>query len=119
MSVFEHEKLPVYHVALGVAKDAEALAKSLPTFRRDLQDQLRRASVSIVLNIAEGASEFSPAEKPRIYRIARRSTSETRAAVDAIGAVVAPTPALLARLASDLIQIEASLDKLIFAQQRR
>jgi len=41
----------------------------------DLQD-------SIVLNIAEGAGEFAPAEKMRFYRMARRSAAECAALLD-------------------------------------
>ncbi|MGH7466802.1 MAG: four helix bundle protein [Longimicrobiales bacterium] len=44
--------------------------------------QLRRAARSVVLNIAEGAGEFSPLAKARIYRIARRSAWETLGALD-------------------------------------
>ena len=39
----------------------------------DLRWQLQRAARSVVLNIAEGAGEFSPKEKARIYRISLRS----------------------------------------------
>lgn len=47
-----------------------------------LADQLQRAASSITLNIAEGAGEFSPAEKARFYRIAKRSATECAAIVD-------------------------------------
>ena len=43
----------------------------------DLRWQMRRAVRSVVLNIAEGAGEFSPKEKARLFRIARRSGWET------------------------------------------
>jgi four helix bundle protein len=49
-----------------------------------LMDQLMRASSSICLNIAEGAGEYSRAEKNRFYRIARRSAWESSSAVDLI-----------------------------------
>jgi len=45
-------------------------------------DQLQRAATSIPLNVAEGAGEFSPAEKARFYRIARRSATECAAILD-------------------------------------
>ena len=41
-----------------------------------------RASSSIALNIAEGAGEFSPKEKARFYRMARRSATECAAILD-------------------------------------
>ena len=51
----------------------------MPAGRAHLKDQLDRAATSIVLNIAEGAGEFSADEKRRFYRIARRSATETAA----------------------------------------
>ena len=36
----------------------------------------------MALNIAEGAGEFSPADKARLYRIARRSATECAAILD-------------------------------------
>ena len=47
--------------------------------RRYLADQLRRAATSVSLNIAEGAGEFSPDEKSRFYRMAKRSATECAA----------------------------------------
>ena len=43
---------------------------------------MHRASTSIVLNIAEGAGELSPADKARFYRISRRSATESAASLD-------------------------------------
>jgi four helix bundle protein len=47
-----------------------------------LTDQLQRAGTSISLNIAEAAGEFSPNEKSRFYRMAKRSGTETAAILD-------------------------------------
>ena len=55
----------------------------MPRRWRNLIDQLQRAALSILLNIAEGAGEFAPAEKARFYRIAQRSAIECRAALEA------------------------------------
>src|SRR5687768_5644331 len=51
----------------------------MPAGRAHLKDQLDRSATSVVLNVAEGAGEFSPGEKNRFYRIARRSATETAA----------------------------------------
>lgn len=48
---------------------------------------MRRASTSVVLNLAEGAAEFRPAEKARLYRIALRSGAECQAVLDVLKAV--------------------------------
>lgn len=84
MPTLAHEKMIVYQRALEAAGAAEVIASAIPQHRSDLRDQLRRASASIALNIAEGAGEFSPAEKARFYRIARRSATEAAAAVDLV-----------------------------------
>ena len=44
--------------------------------------QIRRAAVSVYLNIAEGASRKSEAERKRYYEIARGSAIEIDAALD-------------------------------------
>jgi four helix bundle protein len=79
---FDHERLEVYRAALVFLQIVESLQDQAPTIRKHLADQLDRASTSIVLNIAEGAGEFSPPEKARFYRMARRSATECAAVLD-------------------------------------
>ena len=73
---FEFEKLDVYQVSLDFVVVADGIAESLPRGRGYLKDQMRRAANSIPANIAEGVGEFSPKDKARFYRIARRSAVE-------------------------------------------
>jgi len=73
---FEFEKLDVYKVTLDFVAVADDVAETLPKGRRYLKDQLRRSANSIAANLAEGVGEFSPAEKVRFYRMARRSAVE-------------------------------------------
>jgi len=79
--------MPVYQDALGLLRLTERIAASLPRFRADLARQLRRACESGLLNIAEGAGDHAPLEKARIYRIARRSFTETAAGIDIVRTV--------------------------------
>jgi four helix bundle protein len=51
---------------------------------RFVRDQLERASLSVMLNIAEGAGRRSTADKRRFYAIARGSATECAALVDAL-----------------------------------
>ncbi|HUR68765.1 MAG TPA: four helix bundle protein [Candidatus Thermoplasmatota archaeon] len=82
--MWQHTKLDAYRKAVRVAIELEAISAKIPHHRLDLRDQLRRASSSIPFNIAEGANEFSPAEKARIHRIARRSAGESAAILDLV-----------------------------------
>ena len=77
--LFDHERLDVYQRALQLLDLCDTLAAQMPAGRAHLRDQLDRAATSVVLNIAEGAGEFSPDDKRRFYRFARRSATEVAA----------------------------------------
>jgi four helix bundle protein len=79
---FDHEKLDVYTVALDFVVLANGVVEGLPRGRSHLADQLTRASISIVLNIAEGAGKYSPADKRRYYLSATGSATECAAILD-------------------------------------
>jgi four helix bundle protein len=49
-----------------------------------LVSQIRRASLSVKLNIAEGASRKSLAERKRFYEVARSSVVEIDSALEAV-----------------------------------
>jgi len=71
-----------------------------------------------VANIAEGAGEFSPAEKARFYRMARRSAIEVVAWLEIIvRRNEAPEEALREAL-GDLERVVSMLVKLIRARTR-
>ncbi len=81
MARFQHEKLRVYEEAIALVLAVDPLAAKLERRRYYLADQLRRAALSVVLNVAEGAAEFSGAEKARFMNLARRSAGEVVAAL--------------------------------------
>jgi len=81
----DHAKLDVYHRGLDLLDLLDQLIDQLPPGRAHLKDQLDRAGTSIVLNIAEGAGEFSLADKQRFYRMVKRSATETSAILDILG----------------------------------
>lgn len=78
----DHEKLDVYQAAVEFVIVADEVIKELPRGRGYLSDQLQRAALSIPLNIAEGAGEYSREEKIRFYRMAKRSTTECAAIIN-------------------------------------
>ncbi|HSR40096.1 MAG TPA: four helix bundle protein, partial [Phnomibacter sp.] len=79
-----HQKLFVYSEARLLSKHCYQFTKTLPPEERfNLVIQIRRAALSIHLNLAEGASRKSLAERKRFYEIARGSAIEIDAALDA------------------------------------
>lgn len=78
------EKLIAYQKAREAVRTVHGVARSIPVHRRDLRSRLERAATSILLNIAEGANEFSLGDKSRFGRIARRWAGECDAALDAL-----------------------------------
>ena len=82
MADFDHERLDVYRASIEFVGAATQLVEGLPRGWASLGDQLQRASISIPLNIAEGAGELSSKEKARFYRMAARSATECAAILD-------------------------------------
>jgi four helix bundle protein len=80
--LLDHEKLTVYQVAIEFVVLADVIIEHLPRGRAYLSDQLQRAGLSISLNIAEGAGEYSIDEKARFYRMAKRSATECAGILD-------------------------------------
>jgi four helix bundle protein len=79
--VLDAEKLVAYRLAL----ELQVLVGTLiPPQHRVLADQLERASLSVVLNIAEAAGRRSRKDKRRFIAIARGSATETAAAIDVL-----------------------------------
>ena len=82
MEGFDHDRLDVYGVAIEFVGLADAIVERLPRGRAYLADQLHRASMSVPLNIAEGAGEYSKKDKARFYRMGLRSATECAAILD-------------------------------------
>ena len=72
----------MYQLAVDFVGVSSRIARSLPKGHTYISDQLRRAAMSVSLNIAEGAGEFSAKDKARFYRMATRSATECAAVLD-------------------------------------
>ena len=72
----------MYQIAIEFVVSADVIVENLPRGRAYLSDQLRRAALSIPLNIAEGAGEYAVEEKVRFYRMAKRSATECAGILD-------------------------------------
>jgi four helix bundle protein len=79
--MFDFQKLEVYNKSKTFVKET-ALLQATKNFDRVIQDQLRRASTSIMLNIAEGSSRFSNKDRRNFMIIARGSAFECVAILD-------------------------------------
>ncbi len=82
----DFEKLIVYQKAKEFNRRINEDVLSHQSIDRIVRDQLRRASLSIVLNIAEGCSRFSKADRKNYFVISRGSTFESVAILDVLSA---------------------------------
>ena len=77
----EARRLSEGHRVVALSQEVvELLSKG----RAGLRNQLERAAISIPLNIAEGAGEYSRGDKSRFYRIARRSATKCAAILEVV-----------------------------------
>lgn len=78
-----HQKLDVYIASRKFAIACYRFSRTLPSEEKfGMITQIRRAALSVHLNIAEGASRKSESERKRYYEIARGSIIEIDAAMD-------------------------------------
>ena len=63
------------------------IGTTIPRGHADLRDSLRRAALSVPLNVAEGAGRASEADGARHFAIARGSAMECAAVLDVVGAL--------------------------------
>ena len=115
----DSERLDAYAAALAFQPLASRLAQRLTGAFRD---QLDRAGLSIVLNLAEGVGRSQPGEKARFYAISRGSASECAALVDVLRArglaensLCTEARTLLVRI----VQMTTGLEKAMRRRQER
>src|SRR5690348_8950091 len=78
-----HQQLDVYKISRLFVKGCYLATKVFPAEEKfNLTQQIRRAALSIHLNIAEGSSRKSEQERKRYYEIARGSIIEIDAVLD-------------------------------------
>ena len=110
--MFGFQKLDVDRCAIEFGGFAVPLSETVPKGFAALVDQLRRASASIPLNIAEGSGKLDK-DARRFYAIARGSALECAAIVDVLKALSLIQPEAYDRLQALLDRIVAMLTKLI------
>lgn len=114
----DHERLDVYDLALQFLVVANGIIEGLPRGRGHLADQFTRASLWIVLNLAEGAGKHGKLDKRRYYLTARGSATESAALLDVClrlelldEAGHETAKAMLVRIVSMLIKLAQSCEE--------
>ena len=78
-----HKSLNVYQEARDLAVEVYNVSRLLPTEEKfNMVPQMRRAVLSVKLNLAEGSSRKSEIERKRYYEISRGSIVEIDAVLE-------------------------------------
>jgi four helix bundle protein len=109
---FGFEKLDAYQRSVEFVATAAGIISELPSGYSPLADQLRRAALSVPVNIAEGVGRTSDADRRRHYAIARGSAMECAAILDACRVLQVAGPVTLATARSLLLRIVQMLSKM-------
>src|SRR5438067_10796637 len=119
---FDYEKLDVYHLELRFITWVTTLLAKIKQRRPDARitdvvDQLDRASISALLNTAEGNGRRQRRTRARFFDDARGSTTECAACLDALvakgvcsGGEIDESKQLLLRIASILTKLIQRFD---------
>ena len=88
VAMFDHEKLDVYHLELQfiawVTPLLEEVSQAVAGRTREVCDQLDRASLSTLLNTAEGNGKRQRQVRAKFFDDARGSATECAACLDAL-----------------------------------
>lgn len=80
--MFNHQRLRCYEKALDAAKRVPCIVRHWPKGTYYLEDQLKRAISSALLNIAEGNGRAGLKDRARFFGIARASAAESASCID-------------------------------------
>ena len=83
MRLMSHERLDVYQKSTQFLALTATILESLPKGNAILADQLKRASLSVILNIAEATGRTTKLDNKKHFAIARGSALECAAVLDA------------------------------------
>lgn len=115
--VFDHEKLDVYRIELQfvewVADLLEEVARSGRARTSEACDQLDRASLSLLLNTAEGNGKRQRQVRAKFFDDARGSATECAACLDAMVAKRCATGERIREGKTMLVRIVSMLCKLV------
>ena len=102
--MYKFERLTVWNEALVLAQQCYKIGLKLPRYEQSgLSDQLRRASTSVLLNIAEGSGSDTDKDFSRFLVLSRKSLFETVALLKFIEKVYNNIPLNEAYNQADLV----------------
>ena len=82
--MLDHERLDVYQASIEFLARAHRVLEALPRGNATIADPLRRAALSVPVNIGEGTGKRSPKDRARFYSYSRGSAMECGALFDAL-----------------------------------
>ena len=114
---FDHEKLDVYRLCIEFVAWVSHLLEELPADHksclREVRSQLDRASLSALLNVAEGNGKRRRRVRAKFFDDARGSATECAACLDALVAVRRCPMARVSDGKTMLLRIVSMLTKLV------
>jgi four helix bundle protein len=79
----DFEEFPIYRECLELIKDIKILTSKVKDYKYAfLNDQIRRSTSSILLNIAEGSGKWRKKDKSNFYRVSKGSAFESIAIIE-------------------------------------
>ncbi len=113
--MFDFQKLKVYSKAKAFHANVSEQILNQSDFKPYMKDQLGRASMSIILNIAEGTSRFTNPSKKNFYIIARGSVFECVAGLE----ILKDRNMITSETYNDFFGQADELSRMLFAMIRR
>lgn len=110
---FLFENLDIYKKAIDFCTKAHRICDAFPDGNYCLSDQLKRASLSVAANIAEGSGRWHNNEKKNFYYFSRGSIFECVAILDICSRNRLLSDEILSEFKNDLTAISKMLTKLI------
>src|ERR1035441_9436398 len=116
-TMFDHEKLDVYHLELKfigwVTPFLEEVSQTAAGKTSEVRDQLDRASLSALLNTAEGNGKRQRQVRAKFFDDARGSATECAACLDALVAKRVVSPERIVAGKDLLLKIVSMLSGLV------
>ena len=107
-----HERLDVYQRSVEFLALSAQVLDEMPKGNATLADQLRRASLSIPLHVAEGVGKSSRPDPRSFFHNARGSAMECAAILDACRVLHLARPELIASAKALVVRIVCMLSKI-------